>query len=329
MPVGCRHEMPGVYNFFATNRLTSSILKRIVGFAPERNIPTIARAPKTVVGRSSLVVREPRTVYLFRDEFTRYQEPELIDTFIRLMNRLGYEVVIPLHGESGRAAISKGCLDLARRHAEKNVRLLSELITPDTPLIGLEPSCILTFRDEYPELVSAALRPAAEQLAKHTYLFDEFLMQEVAAGRITAEQFQELPIEIWLHGHCHQKALIGVEKTAALLSLPRNARVHVIPSGCCGMAGSFGYEKDHYRTSLAIGEQLLFPAVRQAMNPDNQKTITNNRGFPEKSADFWGPLNHSPLSFIAAPGISCRTQIKDGTGYTAHHPIEILYRLLR
>jgi len=155
-------------------------------------------------------------------------------------------------------------------------------------------------------------------------------MQEVAAGRITAEQFQELPIEIWLHGHCHQKALIGVEKTAALLSLPRNARVHVIPSGCCGMAGSFGYEKDHYRTSLAIGEQLLFPAVRKAMSSaDSSEPLTANRGFPEKSADFWGPLNRSPLTVIAAPGISCRTQIKDGTGYTAHHPIEILYKLLR
>ncbi len=318
--------MPGVYNFFATNRLTSSILKKIVGFAPERNIPRIQRS-RLKIGNCQLSTKK---IYLFRDEFTRYQEPELIDTFICLMNRLGYEVVILRHGESGRAAISKGCLDLARRHAEKNVRLLSELITPDTPLIGLEPSCILTFRDEYPELVSAALRPAAEQLASNAFLFDEFLMQEVAAGRITAEQFQELPIEIWLHGHCHQKALIGVEKTAALLSLPRNARVHVIPSGCCGMAGSFGYEKDHYRTSLAIGEQVLFPAVRKAMSSaDSSEPLTANRGFPEKSADFWGPLNRSPLTVIAAPGISCRTQIKDGTGYTAHHPIEILYRLLR
>ena len=128
-------------------------------------------------------------------------------------------------------------------------------------------------------------------------------MREVRAGRITAEQFSDLKADIWLHGHCHQKALVGVEQTAALLDLPKNTMVHVIPSGCCGMAGSFGYE--HYQTSIAIGEMVLFPAIRQAVS--NQQSVT----------------------VIAAPGISCRTQIKDGTGITAHHPIEILYRLLR
>ena len=214
-------------------------------------------------------------------------------------------MLIPKHVESGRAAISKGCLRQAKRYANKNVRLLKDLITNETPLVGIEPSCILTFRDEYPNLVAPELQQAAEDLGKNSLLFDEFLMREVRAGRITRDAFSDREVDIWLHGHCHQKALVGVEQTAELLRLPVNATVHVIPSGCCGMAGSFGYEKAHYQTSIAIGEMVLFPTVRQAMKSTERITL------------------------IAAPGISCRTQIKDGTGYTAHHPIEILYRLLK
>ena len=294
--------MPGVYNWFASNRWTSAMLKKMVGFAEERRIPKI--------GDWRLKIEDlkfEKRVYLFLDEFTRYEEPELVETFVRLMNRLGYEVIVPKHTESGRAAISKGCLRLARRYAEKNIRLLKDVVSDETPLVGIEPSCILTFRDEYPELMANREgREAAEKLAKNCLLFDEFLMREVEAGRITKEQFSDMPAEIWLHGHCHQKALVGVEKTAALLDLPTNTKVHVIPSGCCGMAGSFGYEKAHYRTSIAIGEMILFPAVREAVKVD---------------------CVERPV-FVAAPGISCRTQIYDGTGVVAHHPIEILYRLL-
>ena len=299
--------MPGIYNWFATNRWTSTMLKKIVGFAEERRIPRI-RISNFRFKISNFDFRFEKRVYLFLDEFTQYEEPELVETFVRLMNRLGYEVIVPKHTESGRAAISKGCLRMARRYAEKNIRLLKDLVSDETPLVGIEPSCILTFRDEYPELVAnGEWREAAEKLAKNCLLFDEFLMREVEAGRITKEQFSDMPAEIWLHGHCHQKALVGVEKTAALLDLPMNTKVHVIPSGCCGMAGSFGYEKTHYRTSIAIGEMILFPAVREAVKAD---------------------CVERPV-FVAAPGISCRTQIYDGTGITAHHPIEILYRLLK
>ena len=294
--------VPHIYNFFAANTFTSSILKQVVGFAPERSIPTIHRT--SIVHRTSLH-RTSQKVYLFLDEFTRYNEPELVQTFIDLLTKLGYNVLIPKHVESGRAAISKGCLQQAKRYANKNVRLLKDLITNETPLVGIEPSCILTFRDEYPNLVAPELQQAAEDLGKNSLLFDEFLMREVRAGRITRDAFSDREVDIWLHGHCHQKALVGVEQTAELLRLPVNATVHVIPSGCCGMAGSFGYEKAHYQTSIAIGEMVLFPTVQQAMKSTERITL------------------------IAAPGISCRTQIKDGTGYTAHHPIEILYRLLK
>jgi len=296
--------MPHIYNFFASNRFTSAILKRLMGFAPERRIPLIHR-PSAINNRPSN--RPSRKVYLFLDEFTRYNEPRLAQLFTELLNRLGYEVIIPKHTQSGRAAVSKGCLRQAKKYAEKNIRLLKDLVSAETPLVGLEPSCILSFRDEYPDIVSEKYRPAAEQLAPNCLLFDEFMMREVKAGRVTKEQFSDMPAEIWLHGHCHQKALVGVEYTAALLRLPSHTEVHVIPSGCCGMAGSFGYEKAHYRTSIAIGEMILFPAVREAV----------------KNETLERPV------FIAAPGTSCRTQILDGTGITALHPIEILYRLLR
>jgi Fe-S oxidoreductase/FAD/FMN-containing dehydrogenase len=296
---------PHLYNFFASNRLTSRLLKSMAGFAQERAIPQIG-AQQAALRRHRQTGRGGRTVYLFLDEFTRYQEPELALTFISLLERLGYNVVIPRHAESGRAAVSKGMLRLARRYAEKNVSLLKDIVSAESPLVGIEPSAILTFRDEYPDLVKAAHRQDALRLARHCLLFDEFLMREAEAGRITADMFSDMPAEIWLHGHCHQKALVGVEKTAALLGLPKGTQVHVIPSGCCGMAGSFGYEEAHYRTSLAIGEMVLFPAVRQAAEGVGVKPV-----------------------IVAAPGISCRTQIYDGIGIRAQHPIEVLYGLLK
>ena len=299
---------PHIYNFFISNKFTSTLLKKAAGFAPERQIPLIKVKGKRLKEKGKVPkASDARTVYFFLDEFTRFNEPNLAHTFIMLMNRLGYEVVIPKHTESGRASISKGCLRQARRYAEKNIRMLKDLITDETPLVGIEPSCILSFRDEYPDIVGTDYREAAQALAKRCLLFDEFLIRETEAGRISKEQFSDMPAEIWLHGHCHQKALVGVEKTASLLSLPSNTQVHVIPSGCCGMAGSFGYEEAHYRTSIAIGEMVLFPAVREAVQ---HNTVAH------------------PV-FIAAPGISCRTQIHDGTGITALHPIEILYKLLR
>ena len=303
--------MPHVYNWFANNTITSSILKKMMGFADERKIPKIKVFRDHEITRSRDHESAQRTVFLFLDEFTCYNEPELAQTFVQLLSKLGYNVIIPKHVESGRAAISKGCWRLAKKYANKNVELLKDLITTDTPLVGIEPSCILSFRDEYPDLVKPEWREAAERLAQNSLLYDEFLMREVEAGRISKDTFSDRQVEIWLHGHCHQKALVGVEKTAALLALPKNATVHVIPSGCCGMAGSFGYEKAHYKTSIAIGEMVLFPAVREAMKSTEHRVQSTDR-----------------ITVIAAPGISCRTQIKDGTGITAHHPIEIIYRLL-
>ena len=304
------HLVWPIYNLFASWQFSSNIIKRVIKFTTERDIPTLNR-----VTMRKAVQRECRKhhdhskgkVYLFADEFTNFQEAEIGLTFAKLLLHLGYEVEIPKHVESGRAAISKGNLKLAKKFALKNVNLLKDKISEQTPLVGIEPSCILSFRDEYPDLVPAELRPQAQQLGRNALLFDEFIMREVAAGRITSDDFKADAVEIWLHGHCHQKALVGTEKTVQAFKLLTGAKIHVIPSGCCGMAGSFGYEKEHYQTSLAIGEMVLFPTVRKAIaNADNVTPC-----------------------IVSAPGTSCRQQILDGTGVHAVHPIEILYRWMK
>ena len=302
------HIVWPLYNLFASWKFSSKIIKNIIKFATERDIPTLSRVTmRTAVKRESQQHKSQATkgkVYLFADEFTNFQEAELGLTFAKLLLHLGYEVEIPKHVESGRAAMSKGNLKLAKRFALKNVNFLKDKITAQTPLVGIEPSCILSFRDEYPDLVPTEVRQEAKELGRNALLFDEFIMREVAAGRISANDFKTDAVEIWLHGHCHQKALVGTEKTVQAFKLLPGAKIHVIPSGCCGMAGSFGYEKEHYKTSLAIGEMVLFPTIRKAVN--NSDGITP--------------------CIISAPGTSCRQQILDGTGIHAVHPIEILYR---
>ena len=305
------HLVWPIYNLFASWKLSSNIIKRIIKFTVERDIPTLSRVTmRTAIKRASrknqnLTIKGK--VYLFADEFTNFQEAELGLTFAKLLLRLGYEVEIPKHVESGRAAISKGNLKLAKKFALNNVNLLKNIVTEQTPLVGIEPSCILSFRDEYPDLVPTEIRQQAQQLGRNALLFDEFIVREMALGHITADDFKSDAVEIWLHGHCHQKALVGVEKTVQALKLLTGAKIHVIPSGCCGMAGSFGYEKEHYKTSLAIGEMVLFPTIRKAM--------ANTDGV-------------TPC-IVSAPGTSCRQQIHDGTGVHAVHPIEILYRWLK
>jgi Fe-S oxidoreductase len=167
-------------------------------------------------------------------------------------------------------------------------------------LIGIEPSAILTFRDEYPDLASDELWEKAKGLSKNVFLVDEFIASEIEKGNISKEQFTKEKRTIKLHGHCQQKALSSVAPSVKLLSLPENYTVETIPSGCCGMAGSFGYEKEHYDLSMKIGELVLFPTVRKQTN----ETI------------------------IAAPGTSCRHQIKDGTGRKALHPVEVLWEAM-
>ena len=295
---------PGLYNLLFQAPPIRKAFNRLVGFHPERTLPKLNRVTlKRWFGSrrplAPLRLRRGR-VHLFGDEFTNYNDLDAGTATVELLELLGYEVVIPRHAESGRASISKGLIRRAKKFAEQNIRLLSGVVSHDQPLIGIEPSAILGFRDEYPALVDPALREAARQLAPHCLMLDEFIAREADAGRITPDLFTEEARTIHLHGHCHQKALASVEPTVRMLSLPRNYTVKTIPSGCCGMAGSFGYEAEHYGVSMNVGELVLLPSVRQA----------------------------PPEDLIAAPGTSCRHQIHDGTGRKALHPAEILRQAL-
>lgn len=276
-------------------------LKEFLGVAPERSLPKLhSGSLRRWFARNRRKLRPRGTkgqVYFFCDEFTNYNDTEIGIKAIELLARLGYQVRMPKHAPSGRAAISKGLLLDARQKAAKNVGIFSRLLSETTPLVGIEPSAILSFRDEYPRLLRGEAQAAAEKIAPHALMIEEFLAREAKAGRIGAESFTLAPRKVLLHGHCHQKALASVEASAFVLSLPQNWQVSVIPSGCCGMAGSFGYEKEHYELSMRIGEMVLFPAVREA------------------------PAETS----VAAPGTSCRHQILDGAGRKALHPVELLW----
>jgi Fe-S oxidoreductase len=299
--------MPSAYNFFVKNNFTGKLIKKISGFAVQRSMPQLykttlrkwnERRPNLEGGQQSTTNGQ---LYLFCDEFTNYNDVEIGIKTILLLEKLGYEIIIPHHLESGRTWLSKGLVREAKKIINNNIELLSPLINHKTPLIGIEPSAILTFRDEYIDLADDNKFDAAKKLAQHVFTIEEFIAVEIEKGNIKKEQFTTEKKEIKLHGHCQQKALSSVDPTVKMLSLPQNYSVSVIPSGCCGMAGSFGYEKEHYDISMKIGELVLFPTVRNQSN----KTI------------------------IAAPGTSCRHQVKDGTGRIAKHPVEILYEALK
>ena len=283
--------------------MNTSVLKKAIGFSTKRTVPKLSKITLNRWVNNGIPLPENKLkgkVYLFNDEFTNYNESDIGIKAILLLTKLGYEVKIPIHRESGRTFLSKGLVRTSKKIATENVNLLKDIISEKTPLIGIEPSAILAFRDEYPDLVDKDLQTAATELGKNALLFEEFIATEIEKGNITSEQFTSETKEILLHGHCQQKAVASTEPSKKILSLPKNYSVKEIPSGCCGMAGSFGYEKEHYDLSMKIGEMVLFPAVRKA----DEKIL------------------------ISAPGTSCRHQIKDGTGKQAKHPVEVLYEAL-
>lgn len=304
---GLAQYVPGIYNWMIKTKTTGNIIKKTSGFAKDRSLPglqstTLRRWFKKEwpAIKASLPVATKK-VYVFCDEFTNFNDTHIGIKAVQLLYRLGYDVVMIEHPESARAWLSKGLLRKARVFAEQNVRIFSEVINDHVPLLGIEPSAILSFRDEYPDLVREELRSSAKELAKNVFLIDEFLNKEAVKGNITSDQFTADKKQIKLHGHCQQKALSSASFSKDMLSLPAQYSVEVIPSGCCGMAGSFGYEEEHYDLSMQIGELVLFPAVRSAADD----------------------------TLIAAPGTSCRHQVKDGTGKKALHPIEILFDALK
>ena len=280
------------------------LVKKSIRVAPKREVPLLAKTTfrKWYQNHQAKAQKQKfpnGKVYLFCDEFTNYYDVSIgIDAF-ELLTELGYKVEIVDHEESGRAFISKGFLEEAQAVANKNVTIFKDLISESTPLIGIEPSAILTFRDEYLRL--AKDKESAEKLSKNVLTIEEFFKKEITSGKIHSGQFSDIEKSIKIHGHCHQKSMSSVEVTFAMLNLPKNSNVTIYNSGCCGMAGSFGYEKEHYDISMQMGEDTLFPKIRAT----NSETA------------------------IAAAGTSCRHQIFDGTNRKALHPVTILRTYLK
>ena len=294
--------LPEITNLVIQNRAVSYVIKRILGFSTKRTIPSLHKKTLSSWIKNNLQNKEnyKKEVILFIDEFTNYNDTNIGITTILLLTKLNYKVSVVKHYESGRTYISKGLLRKAKKVATKNVLALKDIISNKIQLIGIEPSAILTFRDEYPDLVDPKLKKDTIKLAENSLMVDEFIANELLSNSIDINIFTKEKKHILLHGHCQQKSIASTESTKLMLSIPENYSVSEIPSGCCGMAGSFGYEKDHYNLSMNIGELVLFPAIRKA----DENVI------------------------IVAPGTSCRCQIKDGTSKDAMHPVEVLFNAL-
>lgn len=293
-------KVSGITNWMYESKTVGGMLKKAVGVAPERNLPKVGRfnfknhLKKYRVKRTDLSKKQ---VVLYLDEFVKYLDIQVGKDAIELLCKLGYDVEL-FYGESGRTYLSKGFLKQAKKVVAKNMQNLKGILSEGTPIVGLEPSAILSFRDEYQRLHDD--KGELRKLASNSFLIEEFLAAEIAEGHISSDSFTQDERTIKIHGHCHQKALSNQKVTFDVLNLPKNYKVTIIPSGCCGMAGSFGYEEEHYETSMKVGRLKLFPAV-------------------EKSSED---------TLIAANGTSCRHQIKDGTKREAQHPVSILRQAL-
>ncbi len=299
-------KLPQLFAFFSKTWPASSLIKLALGFSQKRKLPSLQKqtlrkwANKNLAALNENKNGKPPVV-LFCDEFTNYNDSDKGIETILLLSNLGYKVIVMDHDESGRAAISKGLLEKAREIAKRNTEKLSRYVDGNTPLVGIEPSAILCFRDEYPSLLRGKEKEMAIKLSENTYTFEEFICREADEERIVSSRFKNAKETIHYHGHCHQKALSTANSGIRVLSLLPGSSVSEIECGCCGMAGSFGYEKNHYEISMKIGELALFPAIRKT----------------------------KPEDIIATSGTSCRQQIFDGTGRNALHPAQVLYRRLQ
>ncbi|MEW6754028.1 MAG: FAD-linked oxidase C-terminal domain-containing protein [Candidatus Latescibacterota bacterium] len=274
------------------------ILDRFVGIDRRRQLPRFTRRRfSRWFRRRPLVSPRRGPVVLFHDTYAEYSEPHIGVAATRILERAGFEVVLAEDKVCcGRPLISKGFLRQARENARHNLAVLAPFARQGWPILGLEPSCLLTLRDDYLDLVDD---PRAQEVADQAFLLEEFLGRLADQGELGLT-FTDAPRRILVHGHCQQKALTGIGPTLRVLNLPANWRATEIDSGCCGLAGSFGYEKEHYEISMRVGEERLFAAIRAA----------------------------DPGTEIVAAGTSCRHQIAHGTGRTARHWAEVLAEAL-
>jgi FAD/FMN-containing dehydrogenase/Fe-S oxidoreductase len=309
-------KTPGLVNWISSLALSRWLMEKVAGIDRRRPLPALAaqtftdwfsehvgptaQDPQTPSGHGGPMTQDPQTpsprgeVVLFHDTFITYNAPHIGQAAVKLLEAGGYRVVLVDRKCCGRPLISKGMLEEAREHSQWNVDRLAPYARRGVPIVGLEPSCLLTLRDETVDLVRT---DEARAVAKQSFLLEEFLMRERAKGL-------ELPFsgngrKALLHGHCHQKAMVGTAPTVAVLKWA-GYEVSEVDSGCCGMAGSFGFEREHYDISITLGNRRLAPAVKAA------------------SAD----------TVVVAPGISCRQQIEHLAGRRAKHPAEVLFDAL-
>ncbi len=292
--------LPGVrelVNWSFKNTVTRQVMRWALGVDTRRELPAIA--PQTFRewfrGRTTKAGSRGQVV-LWDDTFLTYNEPEIGQAAVKVLEAVDYEVLLIENRQCcGRPMISKGLLPQAIRHAEHNVKQLYRYAQAGIPVVGVEPSCIATLKDEYPDLLRSE---EAQTVAENSHFIETFLAQAATDGAFADVNWQQSDEQqtVYVHGHCHQRALVGTGDMVAMLNLLPNTDMHLIDSGCCGMAGSFGYEAKHYDVSMACGEDRLFPTVRGAEDD----------------------------AAIAAPGTSCRHQIADGTGRAVQHPIVLL-----
>ena len=289
-------KMPGLVNFLSNLAPSRWVMEKVAGIDRRRPLPALAHETFTdwFAGHAGPASAPRGEVVLFHDTFVTYNAPHIGQAAVGVLEAAGYRVVLVDRKCCGRPLISKGMLEEAREHSRWNVKQLAPYARLNIPIVGLEPSCLLTLRDETVDLVRT---DDARAVAKQTFLFEEFLMRERAKGL-------ELPFtgngkKALLHGHCHQKAMVGTAPTVAALTWA-GFDVSEVDSGCCGMAGSFGFEREHYDISVSLGNRRLAPAVKAA------------------SSD----------TTVIAPGISCRQQIEHLAGRRAQHPAEALWASL-
>lgn len=287
-------------NWFLRTRIGRFLTQKVLRVDPRRAIPEVI----TPTTRAWFFRRRPhpnagingKKVFFFADPFTNYNEPEIGKAAIEVLEALGFEVHLSPIENDGRSLISKGLLRKAKALAQHNLQHFERMLDEDGVLVGIEPSSVLTFRDEYLDFFPNDSR--MQTFSKRCFQLDEFLVQEAQKGTFEPP-FIPQEGDVLLHGHCMQKALSSVQPTLDMLELIPGVRASAIASGCCGMAGSFGYEIGKYDVSMQIGELTLFPAVR------NRKDAR-----------------------VVATGTSCRHQIYDGTEYKAQHPIQLLAEAL-
>ena len=296
------NKLGSILPWVTNSKIMGYVIKKALNIASERRLPKVHNFNfdtylNKAIQNNRTKNRNDKKVVLYIDEFTRYMDVSIGKDAIDLLVGLGYSPIL-YYGDSGRSFISKGFLEQAQKYANLNTKALKQYVERQIPILGIEPSAILSFRDEYLRMVKDV--GGAKKLAINSFIMEEFLAAEIKNGQITSDQFTKEQRTIKYHVHCHQKSQSDTKVSFDVLNLPTNYQVTLINSGCCGMAGSFGYEKEHYQVSMQMGEIRLFPSIRKAAD---QCTIVAN-------------------------GTSCRHQINDGTSVSAIHPISLLKEAL-